>query len=237
MRHTKSGRIRFTSMRRNLALLLAATLLAAACSNGTSDQQAAEPAVASTTSIGLASTTTTAPSTSAPSTTTPAPTHPTIPAPEVSDIQALLALDRPTVMAHAGGDQSWPHSTMYGYYQSALAGADVLEMDVQLTGDGVLVVQHNDTVDRATGSTGRVSDYSYDDIQALDKAYWASDQWPSRDLPDSAYTYRGIRTGSVPPPEGFTPDDFRIETWRNIAQTFPEYPLDIEIKKIGRAHV
>jgi len=230
MRQTKPDGIRLAAMRRTLALVLIAALVAGACSSGSSDQNASQQSAVTT-----APTTSAAPSTApvpATVTTTVAapPVHPTVPTPEVSDIPALLALDRPTVMAHAGGDQSWPHSTMYGYYQSALAGADVLEMDVQLTGDGVLVVQHNDTVDQATSGTGRVRDMSYDEIQALDKAYWASNQWPSHDLADADYTYRGIRTGDVPPPAGFTPDDFRIETWRNIAETFPGHPLDIEIK-------
>jgi len=206
-------------------------LLAAACSSGSSGGNAAgSPSSPPPTTTVEATTTTTAAVSTTVTPTTIAVGHPKIPKPEVSDVASLLTLDRPVVLAHAGGDQTWPHSTMYAFYQSALAGVDVLDMDVQLTGDGVLVIQHDDTVNKATNGTGRVRDKSLKDLQALDKAYWASDHWASHDLPDSAYVYRGIRTGDVPPPPGFSPDDFRIETWRNVAETFPDYPLNIEIK-------
>ena len=142
----------------------------------------------------------------------------------------LLALGRPLVIAHAGGDRSWPHSTMYAFSQAAYAGVDVLEMDLQMTADRVLVVHHDDTVDRTTGGAGRVRDMTYEELQALDNAYWWSEEWPSHDLAPDAYPYRGIRTGDVAPPEGYGPDDFRVETFRAVAQAFPEHVLDVEIK-------
>lgn len=222
-------------MRQILTVLASITLLATACSSGTnSGSDTGSPALPPATTTESTATTIAAVATTVTATTVTSTTiavgHPEIPKPQVSDVASLLALDRPVVLAHAGGDQIWPHSTMYAFFQSALAGVDVLDMDVQLTGDGALVVQHDDTVDKATNGTGRVRDKSYENLQALDKAYWASDHWASHDLPDSSYIYRGIRTGDVPPPPGFSPDDFRIETWRNVATTFPDYPLNIEIK-------
>ena len=47
---------------------------------------------------------------------------------------------------------------MYAFVEAALAGTDVLEMDLQMTADGVLVVHHDATVDRHTETTGRVRD-------------------------------------------------------------------------------
>ena len=104
-------------------------------------------------------------------------------------------------------------------------------MDVQLTGDGVLIVQHDDTVNKTTNTTDAVLDLTLDEIQALDNAYWFSPQcWPCQDRPVEEYVYRGIRTGDVPPPDGYSPDDFRVETFRSIAEAFPDLVLDIEIK-------
>ena len=39
-----------------------------------------------------------------------------------------------------------------------------------------------------------------------------------------------MRTGDVEPPAGYTADDFRIETFRTLAEAFPEHVLDLEIK-------
>lgn len=155
---------------------------------------------------------------------------PPVPTPAASTVRDLLALGRPLVIAHAGGDRSWPHSTMYAFSQAAHAGVDVLEMDLQMTADRVLVVHHDDTVDRTTNATGRVRDMTYEELQALDNAYWWSEEWPSHDLAPEAYSYRGIRTGDVAPPPGYGPDDFRVETFRAVAQAFPEHVLDVEIK-------
>lgn len=154
-----------------------------------------------------------------------------VPRPEASTVSGLIALDRPVVIAHAGGDQDYPHSTIYAYTQSALAGADIFELDVQLTADGVLVVQHDDTVDRTTEATGPVAGLTLDEIQALDNAHWfVAGRWGDQTLPASDYVFRGVRTGAVEPPESFGPDDFRVATFREVAERFPHHVLDVEIK-------
>ena len=146
-------------------------------------------------------------------------------------MDGLVALDRPLVIAHAGGDQDYPHSTMYAYTQSALAGSDILELDVMLTADGALIVQHDDTVDRTTEASGPVADLTLAEIQALDNAHWfVAGRWGDQTLPASDYVFRGVRTGAVEPPEGFTADDFRVATFREVADRFPHHVLDVEIK-------
>lgn len=211
--------------------LAALAVLAAGCGD---DDGGAGAATSTTATTDTTASTTTAgpPATTSTTTTTTTTTIPApeIPTPEASTVDELFALDRPVVIGHAGGDQSWPKSTMFAFREAALAGADVLEMDVQLTADGVLIVLHDDTVDGTTGVEGRVRDLTYDEIQALDQAYWWSDDWDDRTRPDDAYVWRGVRTGEVDPPAGYSADDFRVETFRAIAEAFPDHVLDVEIK-------
>jgi glycerophosphoryl diester phosphodiesterase len=54
--------------------------------------------------------------------------------------------------------------------------------------------------------------------------------WSDQSLPADAYELRGIRTGERPPPPGYGPDDFRIETFRAVAEAFPDHVLDVELK-------
>ena len=201
----------------------------------------ATTASTSTTSTTAATTTTAAPTTTtapptmtAPPTTTAPTTTTTIKAvtqPEASTVEGLIALDRPLVIAHAGGDQDYPHSTLYAYSQSAAAGSDILELDVMLTADGALIVQHDDTVDRTTEATGPVNELTLAEIQALDNAHWfAAGFWGDQTRPPEEYVFRGVRTGAVDPPEGFEPDDFRVATFREVAERFPHHVLDVEIK-------
>ena len=160
------------------------------------------------------------------------PTPPSMqPRPDASTLDGLLALGRPLVIAHAGGDQDHPHSTAYAYSLSAAAGADVLELDVQLTADGVLIVQHDDTVDRTTETTGPVADLTLAEIQALDNAHWfVPGLWGDRTRPATEYVFRGVRGGATEPPPGFDAEDFRVATFREVAERFGHHVLDVEIK-------
>ena len=65
---------------------------------------------------------------------------------------------RVLIAAHAGGDLEEPHSTLYAMKRAVAGGADVLEMDTRLSKDGVIMIQHDDTVDRLTNTTGNVAD-------------------------------------------------------------------------------
>ena len=120
---------------------------------------------------------------------------------------------------------------MYAYAQSVAAGADVLEVDVQLTADGALIVQHDDTVDRTTETTGPVAGLTLAQIQALDNAHWfVPGLWGDQTRPAAEYVFRGVRGGATEPPPGFDAEDFRVATFREVAERFPHHVLDVEIK-------
>lgn len=134
-------------------------------------------------------------------------------------------------IAHAGGDLESPHSTIYAMKKALAAGANVLEMDVRLSSDNVLMIQHDDTVDRTTGDTGPVSSFTALQLQAMDNAYWFYPHcWSCHSQPIEDYALRGVRTGAVSPPEGYTPDDFAVATLLDVVNTFPGQRLNIEIK-------
>lgn len=155
----------------------------------------------------------------------------TVPAPAASTVTEVLALDRPVVLAHAGGENAHPHSTPYAYAESVAAGVDVLDVDVRLTGDGVLVVHHDEDVDRTTDGTGDVADMTFDELHALDAAYWFTEDCSAcTDQPDDAYVLRGVRTGQVDPPEGYEPDDFAVQRFEDLVEQYPDHVLNIEIK-------
>ncbi len=142
-------------------------------------------------------------------------------------------MNKPLVLAHAGGENAHPHSTPYAFADSVAAGVDVLDMDVQLTDDDVLVVQHDDTIDRTTNATGRVDSFTYAQLAELDNAHWFTATCTCGDQPDDAYILRGMRTGERPPLPGYDPADFVIPRFRDIATRFPTLPLNIEIKGSG----
>ena len=160
-----------------------------------------------------------------------APSTTTIPAPDASTVAEVLALGRPVVLAHAGGENHAPHSTPFAYASSVAAGVDVLDVDVRLTGDGVLVIHHDSDVERTTNGTGDVADMTYDELHALDAAYWFTEDCSAcADAPEDAYLYRGVRTGQVEPPPGSEPDDFAVMRFEDLVEAYPDHVLNIEIK-------
>ena len=62
------------------------------------------------------------------------------------------------VMAHRGDSGKYPENTMLAFEKAAEAGADAIELDVQLTRDGEVVVIHDERIDRTTDGTGFVKD-------------------------------------------------------------------------------
>lgn len=149
-------------------------------------------------------------------------------------IDELLDREAPLNIAHAGGDAEWPHSTPYAFSESVAAGADMLEMDVWLSADGVVMVHHDETVDRITEAEGPVGDFTVEELRELDAAYWFEPgHGDGRDVEQATYPLRGVRTGEVDPPEGYEPDDFIIPTLAEVAERFPDMPLNIEIKGEG----
>ena len=124
---------------------------------------------------------------------------------------------RPLNIAHQGGEDEFPSNTFFAYKSALALGADVLEMDVNITKDLVPVVMHDTHLGRMGRPDENVNDYTAAELQALDAAYtWAE--------------YRGIATGDREPPEGFTAEDFRIPTLESVLEAFPDVLMNIEIK-------
>lgn len=77
-------------------------------------------------------------------------------------------MNRPLIVAHRGNSSVAPENTMLAFRSAVDAGADMIEIDVHVDGDGTVVVIHDDTVDRTTDGTGAVRSLGTDAIRRLD---------------------------------------------------------------------
>lgn len=119
--------------------------------------------------------------------------------------------DELLVIAHQGGERLYPSNTMLAFSKSVEMGVDVLEMDIHATADDVIVLMHDDTVDRTTDGTGRITDLTLSELQELDAGYyWTDDEGVS-------YPYRG---------QGIT-----VPTLTELFKSFPDTRMNIEIKQ------
>ena len=74
----------------------------------------------------------------------------------------------PQVFAHRGGCALGPENTIVAFDRGLAAGADGLELDVHLSADGVVVVHHDETLDRTTNGSGRVAAHTTAELARLD---------------------------------------------------------------------
>lgn len=68
------------------------------------------------------------------------------------------------VAAHRGDWRNAPENSLLAIQLAMEMGVDIVEVDVQLTADSVLVLMHDNTLDRTTTCTGRVSEILYDEL-------------------------------------------------------------------------
>jgi glycerophosphoryl diester phosphodiesterase len=92
------------------------------------------------------------------------------------------------VIGHRGASGYAPEHTFASYDRAMELGADYLEQDLQMTRDGVLVVLHDDTLDRTTGGAcrGRVIDRTLAELRECEVGGWFNTAFPDRAQPEFA---------------------------------------------------
>jgi len=85
--------------------------------------------------------------------------------------------------AHRGASGYFPENTMLAFVKAVEMGCDGIETDVQMTKDGVLVLVHDERVDRTTNGSGLVKDYSYAELCRLDAGLWYGARFAGAKIP------------------------------------------------------
>lgn len=118
--------------------------------------------------------------------------------------------DKFLVMAHRGGRSLGPENTVYTFKRAIELGTDLLEMDLQTTSDGALVILHDREVDRTTNGKGAVDSFTLSDLKKLDAGF----RWS----PDNSSSYPLRNKGIMVP------------TLTEVLKAFPDTRINIEIK-------
>ncbi|MCY6483418.1 glycerophosphodiester phosphodiesterase [Clostridium aestuarii] len=85
--------------------------------------------------------------------------------------------------AHRGASAYYPENTMIAFEKSIELGATGIETDVQMTKDGVLILIHDETINRTTNDKGFVKDFTYEELRNLDAGSWFSDEFKGIKIP------------------------------------------------------
>ncbi|WP_447600300.1 glycerophosphodiester phosphodiesterase [Nitrospira sp. Nam80] len=75
-------------------------------------------------------------------------------------------------IGHRGAAGYAPENTLAGIWKARSLHIDMVELDLRETGDGHLVLLHDETVDRTTDKTGRLDQFSLEQAQRLNAGHW-----------------------------------------------------------------
>jgi glycerophosphoryl diester phosphodiesterase len=123
----------------------------------------------------------------------------------------FLAAEYPLRFAHRGSRVLWPENTAEAFQGAIDLGYVYLETDVRMTRDGVVVIFHDETLQRTTNGVGRVADWRWEDLRRLDAAWWFD--------ADAGFPRRG--TG------------VRIRSLDEVLTTWPGAHFNIDLKGRG----
>lgn len=109
---------------------------------------------------------------------------------------ALLAAAQAEIVAygHRGSSGSYPENTIRAFQESVAEGASV-ELDLQISVDGRVVVIHDENVMRTTDGEGRVNDLEWSYMAGLDAGSWLDEEFAGERLPlleDALEWFKGV---------------------------------------------
>lgn len=110
------------------------------------------------------------------------------------------------VAGHRGYKSDYPENTLLAFQEAIRLGVEMLEFDLRMSKDGIVVVIHDETVDRTTNGSGAVSGMTLAELKALDAGGWF----------DAAY------------------EGLKIPTFEELCDYLADYPdvlLNVEIKR------
>ncbi len=148
----------------------------------------------------------------------------------ISIEELIMQSNRPLVVAHRGFRSIAPENTLLAAQKGFDAGADMWELDVAASSDGVLVVLHDNTLSRTTDAKTRfpsrspwtVYDFTLAELKSLDAGSWYAQTDP----------FMQIAVGRVKTSELASFKDIKIPTLREALELTKRlgWRVNIEIK-------
>lgn len=86
-------------------------------------------------------------------------------------------------IAHRGFSGNYPENTMLAFKKAVEAGCDGIETDLHMTKDGIIVICHDETIDRTTNGSGLINDYSYEELCKFDAGIKFGEEFEKEKIP------------------------------------------------------
>ena len=101
------------------------------------------------------------------------------------------------IYGHRGSSGTHPENTLLSFQAAHKAGAQGIELDVQLTKDLVPVVIHDERLERTTNGIGFVKDFLYEELVRLDAGQTFSSRFQGTPIPSLKSVLEWITSTSL----------------------------------------
>ncbi len=98
-------------------------------------------------------------------------------------------MSRPQIFAHRGAKAVAPENTLPAFERALAMGVDGIELDVHCSKDGQLVVIHDESLERTTSGTGKVSDYTAAQLAKIDAGSYFNPAFAGTGVPTLAEVF------------------------------------------------
>jgi len=134
----------------------------------------------------------------------------------------------PRIMGHRGAAGTAPENTLAGLRMAAEQGAQWIEFDVMLSGDGVPVLFHDDSLKRTTGSDALMADTPLADLRKLEAGAWFAPEFAGEPIPTLQEALRFLLDSGLSPNVEIKPSRGKaVPTGRAVAEVMAQFwPLD-----------
>ncbi len=102
------------------------------------------------------------------------------------------------VFAHRGFSGKFPENTIIAFTEAGKFDIAGIELDVQLTKDGEMVVIHDERIDRTTNGSGFVNDYTYEQLLSFDAGSWFHPDFHAQKLQRLAEVFEWMKQTAKP---------------------------------------
>lgn len=87
------------------------------------------------------------------------------------------------IFAHRGASGDFPENTLCSFREAARLPIYGVELDVQRTKDGVLVINHDERINRTSNGEGYIRDMTFEELRSYDFGSWKGEQFAGEKIP------------------------------------------------------
>ena len=128
---------------------------------------------------------------------------------KIRSTKEALEYGHPIILAHRGGAALAPECSLAAFENAAKIGVHGFEIDLRLTKDEEIIVFHDETLERVTNFSGKVADYTLEELKEADLGYHFTDL-------EGSYSYRDCGE--------------QIITLGDLLERFPQMLINLDIK-------